>query len=142
MGTWGEGAFDNDTAADWALAFDGADQAFGMRLIEDVLKHAAGTPASDYLDCDDGARAIAAAELVAYIAGQPADATPYNEEALRWAARTHPRVPPPVVNLARLAVARVISEGSELAELWDDVPSSWRSSVAQLAAKLKDGKRG
>jgi len=142
MGTWGEGAFDNDTAADWALAFDGADQASGMRLIEDALQHAAGTPASDYLDYADGARAIAAAELVAHIAGQPADATPYNEDALRWAAQAHPRAAPPLVSLARQAVARVTSEGSELAELWDDASSSWRSSVVQLAERLRGQNSG
>jgi hypothetical protein len=68
VGTWGEGAFDNDTAADWVHEFDGADLASGMRLIESALGRAAGTPAGSYLDREDGDLAVAAAELVAYIA--------------------------------------------------------------------------
>lgn len=50
MGTWAEGAFDNDDAADWSLQFDGADQASGLRLIEDALKQATETGAGRYLE--------------------------------------------------------------------------------------------
>jgi hypothetical protein len=137
MGAWGEGAFDNDTAADWAEEFDGADLASGVRLIEDALGRAAGTPADGYLDGDDGDQAVAAAELVAYIAGRPVDATAYNATAFGWADRVSPAIEPSLLDLALRALARVTGEGSESAELWDEGPSTWRESVAQLTAKLQ-----
>ena len=137
MGAWAEGAFDNDDAADWALQFDGADQASGLRLIEDALKRAAEPGTDDYLEIDDGARAVAAAELVAHIAGQPVRETPYNEDALRWAARVSPPALPSLVDLALRGVARVAGPGSELAQLWDDAGPSWRTSIAELTGKLQ-----
>jgi hypothetical protein len=142
VGTWGEGAFDNDTAADWAHEFDGADLAAGMQLIEDALGQAAGTPAGSYLGRRSGDLAVAAAELVAYIADEPVDETAYNTVALEWVERTDPRAELPLLDLARQALARVTGEGSESADLWDEEPSAWRESVAELDAKLKAASSG
>jgi hypothetical protein len=142
VGTWGEGAFDNDTAADWARKFDGADLESGMRLIEAALGLAAATPAGGYLSCRDGDLAVAAAELVAYIADEPADENAYNATALDWADWTDPEVEPPLLDLACQALTRVAGEGSESAELWDEGSSTWRESVAELAAKLQDAQSG
>jgi hypothetical protein len=137
VGAWAEGAFDNDDAADWVLQFDGADQASGLRLIEDALKQAAETGADRYLEIDAGARAVAAAELVTHIAGQPVRQTPCNEDVLRWAAQVSPDALPSLADLARRGVARVAGPGSELAELWDEAGPSWRTSMAELASKLQ-----
>jgi hypothetical protein len=137
MGTWAEDAFDNDDAADWSWQFDGADEASGLRLIEDALKQAAEAGAARYLEIDVEARAIAAAALVAHLAGQPLRETPYNEDALGWAARVSPHVRPALVGLARQAVARVTGPESELAELWDEAESSWRTSMTELAFNLQ-----
>jgi hypothetical protein len=141
VGTWDEGAFDNDTAADWAHEFDGADLASRMRLIEDALGRAAGTPAGSYLDRKDGDLAVAAAELVAYIADEPVEGTPYNETALDWADRVDAEAEPRLLNLARQALARVTRANSESAALWDEGPSTWRESVAELAAELQAASR-
>jgi hypothetical protein len=138
VGTWGEGAFDNDTAADWAWEFDGADLESGMRLIEAALGHAAATPADGYLTCQDGDLAVAAAELVAYIADEPVDETAYNTTALDWADRVDAEIEPSLLDLARQALTRATGEGSESAELWVEGPSTWRESIAELAAKLQN----
>jgi hypothetical protein len=137
MGTWAEGAFDNDDAADWSWQFDGADEASGLQLIEDALKQAVEAGAARYLEIDVGARAIAAAGLVAHIAGHPVRETPYNEDALRWAARVSPHARPSLAGLARQAVVRVTGPESELAELWDEAESSWRTSMTELAFNLQ-----
>lgn len=137
MGAWGEGAFDNDDAADWAAQFDGADSEAGLRLIEDALRSAAQTGLDDYLESDIGAEAVAAAELVTGIVGQPPRTTPYNETALRWAARVSPDVAQPLVGLALRAIERVTGTGSELAELWDEAGPSWRASMTDLASRLR-----
>ena len=137
MGAWADGAFDNDDAADWAVQFDGADQAEGLRLIEDALKQAAQTPSDGYLDGDAGAQAVAAAELLTCVAGQPARTTPYNESALRWAAGVSTDAAPPFAGLAARAVARVTGPRSELAALWDEAGTSWRASMTDLASRLQ-----
>ncbi len=142
MGTWGEGAFDNDTAADWSHEFDGADLESGMRLIETALGLAAATPADGYLSRRDGDLAVAAAELVAYIADEPIDETAYNATALDWVDQTDPEAGPALLHLARRALTRVTGEGSESADLWDEGTSTWRESVAELAAKLQDAISG
>jgi hypothetical protein len=136
MGTWGEGAFENDAAADWSWEFEIADLAAGLQLITDALSAIAQAD-TPYLDDRDGVLAVAAAELVASINGQPIDASPYNETARQWIARAHPSPNPPLTNLARVAVSRVTSPTSGLAELWDEAGSAeWRSAMGALRDKL------
>jgi hypothetical protein len=138
MGAWGQGAFDNDTAADWSWEFENADLAAGLRLITDALSTAAqADAAAAYLDANDGTRAVAAAELVASINGQPIAESPYNETARQWIARVHPSSDPSLTNLARQAVSSVTTVNSELAQLWDEAGSSaWRSTMSELRDKL------
>ena len=137
MGAWGEGAFDNDTAADWSWEFENADLAAGLRLITGALSAAAQADDAAYLDADDGTRAVAAAELVASINDQPIAESPYNETARQWIARVHPSSDLSLTNLARRAISRVTTENSELAQLWDETgSSSWRSAMNELLDKL------
>jgi hypothetical protein len=137
VGAWGEGAFDNDTAADWSWEFENTDLTAGLRLVTGALSAAAQADAAAYLDADDGTRAVAAAELVASINGQPIAESSYNDTARRWIARVHPGSDPSLTNLARQAVFRVTTENSELAQLWDDTgSSSWRSAMSELQDKL------
>jgi hypothetical protein len=138
MGTWGEGAFDNDAAADWAHRFERADRASGIALIEDALGRAAGTPASSYLGASDGDLTVAAAELVAYLADQPVEESAYNRTAFEWADRVDALAGPELTGLALQALTRITGDDSELADLWDEGPSTWRASIAELAAKLRD----
>jgi hypothetical protein len=135
MGTWGEGAFDNDSAADWSLGFRDADQASGLALIGQALSRGAGMPA---LRTRDGELAVAAAELVAYMAGQPAEETAYSRNAFDWADRTIATAGPQLVSLALQALAGITGHASEIACLWDEVPSTWPASIAELMAMLLD----
>lgn len=141
MGTWAGGAFDNDDAADWAAQFDGADQETGLRLIEDALRQAAQTAPGGYLHYNAGAPAVAAAELVTCLAGQPVRVTPYNEGAIRWAARAGQHTAPSLASLAIRAVERVTGPRSDLASLWDEAGTSWRASMTDLASRLHTAKR-
>ncbi|HXL88411.1 MAG TPA: DUF4259 domain-containing protein [Streptosporangiaceae bacterium] len=135
MGAWGEGAFDNDTAADWSRSFRHADQASGLALISDALSWAARTPA---LRAREGEIAVAAAELVACIAGQPAEEATCSRTAFEWADQMDAAAQPQLTGLALQALAQVTGSGSELADLWDEVPSTWPASIAQLLARLLD----
>ncbi|MEV7585889.1 DUF4259 domain-containing protein [Streptomyces erythrochromogenes] len=129
MGTWDVGPFDNDTAADWCGDLDDASPEARQGLVRDTLARAAGT--TDHLDADVADEAIAAAALVAAQCpgGEPA----------------HPRYGPdePLPDLtglralARQALDRVLTEPSELLQLWaepDDGP--WQATVNRLRSTL------
>jgi Domain of unknown function (DUF4259) len=92
MGARGEGAFDNDTAADWSGKFENADLAAGLQLITDALSAVAQADAAAYLCVDDGERAVAAAELVALInpCGEQSRDSQLTEPADRFRSSTLP----------------------------------------------------
>jgi len=86
MGTWGEGIWSNDQAADWAFGFDGADYEAGLAMLEDALETA---PLNGALDDDGGPVFAAAAYVVALLRGwEPAQQVPYDADASAW-ARAH-----------------------------------------------------
>ncbi|MFJ9769171.1 DUF4259 domain-containing protein [Streptomyces erythrochromogenes] len=129
MGTWDVGPFDNDTAADWCGDLDDASPEARQGLVRDTLARAADS--TDPLDADVAGEAIAAAALVAAQCpgGEPA----------------HPRYGPdePLPDLtglralARQALDRVLTEPSELLQLWaepDDGP--WQATVNRLRSTL------
>lgn len=127
MGTWDIGPFDNDTAADFGGDLDEA--AFEEResMIRGVLEGAADP--ADYLDTSDGERAVAAVALVVaqHPDGEPACATYGPSEPL-------PELPADLPMLAVDALDHVVSELSELAELWADAAngSKWRKDITRL----------
>ncbi|MFH8223446.1 DUF4259 domain-containing protein [Streptomyces sp. NPDC018057] len=130
MGTWDIGPFDNDTAADWSGALDDASSADARRdLVLAALTRAADT--TGYLDSDLGEEAVAAAALVAAQCpgGEPVDSA-YG-----------PREPVPDLTGLRApalrALDRVLTEPSELLELWAESDSaSWKAAVDRLRAAL------
>ncbi|WP_028045577.1 DUF4259 domain-containing protein [Cellulomonas sp. URHE0023] len=138
MGTWGFGPFDNDTAADWAGHLDGAAPAARPALIREALT--AVVTAKDYLDADDAMSAIAAA---AVIAGTRPDGPEidhnYGPDAGTLAALQLDR---DLDTLATQALVRVMDEGSEWRELWeeaDEFDDARRVLDALLAAIESDG---
>lgn len=129
MGTWDVGPFDNDTAADWCGDLDDASPDARQGLVRDTLARAADT--TGYLEADVADEAIAAAALVAAQSpgGEPA----------------HPHYGPdePVPDLTGLralalqALDRVMTEPSELLELWDEpVAGPWQTTINRLRSTL------
>ncbi|MFE2849779.1 DUF4259 domain-containing protein [Streptomyces lavendulae] len=127
MGTWDIGPFDNDTAADFGGDLDEAAPEERESMIRGVLKRAAD-PADD-LDTPDGERAVAAAALVVaqQSDGEPACSNYGPSEPL-------PELPADLRTLAVHALDRVVSEQSELAELWAEAADglAWRKDITRL----------
>ena len=129
MGTWDVGPFDNDTAADWCGDLDDASPDARQGLVRDTLARAAD--AIDHLDARVGDEAIAAAALVAAQCpgGEPAHPHYGPDEPL-----------PDLTGLRALALQaldRILTEPSELLELWadpDGVP--WHATVNGLRSTL------
>jgi hypothetical protein len=130
MGAWGPGSFENDDAMDWlADLVDGG----GMDVVESAFH---GVADAEYLEAPEASSAVAAAEVVAALAGRPPAELP--DEAAEWVA-AHGRPPGDrLVRQARAAVQRVRAD-SELKELWEedgDGPNEWHAAVDDLLRRL------
>ncbi|MFG3494884.1 DUF4259 domain-containing protein [Streptomyces sp. NPDC047928] len=131
MGTWDIAPFDNDTAADFAGGLDDAPEGEREALIRSALARAAGT--DDYLEADVADEAIAAAALVA---AQRPGGTPVT--TAYGPQRPIPPLPAELAGLAVQALDRVVSDPSELLELWGETDHAgpWRSTVDRLRQTL------
>ncbi|MFD6472121.1 DUF4259 domain-containing protein [Streptomyces anulatus] len=127
MGTWDIGPFDNDTAADFGDDLDEAAREERESIIRAVLKRAADP--ADRLDASDGERAVAAAALVV---GQHPDGEPAC--SIYGPSEPLPALPTDLRTLAVDALDHVVSDPSELAELWAEAAKSseWRQDITRL----------
>jgi hypothetical protein len=127
MGTWDIGPFDNDTAADFADELDEAALEEREAIIRGVLKRAAGP--ADFLGIYDGERAVGAAALVA--AQHPDCDRPSSNYG---PSEPLPELPANLRVLAVDALDQVVSNRSELAELWAEAAnwSKWRQDITRL----------
>ncbi|MFD7642784.1 DUF4259 domain-containing protein [Kitasatospora sp. NPDC059795] len=133
MGAWDIGPFDNDTAADFAGDLDEAAPEQREALIRAVLGGAVGE--FEDLDADDGSQIVAAAALVAaQCPGGAPVTTAYGP------AQPLPHFGPDLRRLALDALTAVLSDDSELAELWDDSDEgpAWRHEVERLRTVLSN----
>lgn len=80
MGAWGEGAFENDTACDWAYQHEECD---GLSVIEAAID-AVFDAGSDYLDEEASSNALAACEVVARLKGNFGVRNSYTETVDKW----------------------------------------------------------
>jgi hypothetical protein len=130
-GAWGDGAFDNDAAQEWlaqcARSTDPApvSEALDMALV------------ASYIDADDGAAAVAAAELIAGAIGKSAAAS--TTRAVPCLADRRTEELRALAARARQALARVADRNvSELAQQWEEEkPNQWAPNLARLAARLQ-----
>ncbi|MGW2551142.1 DUF4259 domain-containing protein [Streptomyces sp. NPDC001635] len=131
MGTWDNGPFDNDTAADFADDLDDAAVEERENLIRKVLIRTIDN--QDYLEAPDAEEAVAAAALAAAQCpgGEPVGPHYGPEEPV-------PSLPADVRRLAFEALARVLADGSELSELWGETADGrrWRGSIRRLRQVL------
>jgi hypothetical protein len=133
MGDWGFKSFDNDAANDWAY---GLDDVTDLSLVESAFQ--AVEESGDYLEAPDACNAIAACEVLAGLLGHPGYQDSYTEKVDAWVA-SHPTRPSDVL-LARAqsVLDRILGEGSELLELWNEGDGSeWLGAVQDLRGRLK-----
>ena len=135
MGAWGTGIFENDTALDWVWALEDAEDA--LALIGATLERVVGNGV-DYLDAGDAEEALAAAQVISMLQGNPGSEGDYSEELDAW-VRQHPlAVPPALAQKARTALARIVAPHSELAELWEESGEAgeWKACVTELQSRI------
>lgn len=128
MGTWGVGAFENDGVSDWVWELEKAND---LEVLRQALE-----PESGYLEAPDGEILIAAAEVLAAALRAPGQGLP--EGVVGWLA-LHPQLNfAELLPQARQGLARVLSQDSELVELWEesDEAGDWRRNVEDLVGRL------
>lgn len=133
MGAWGTGPFENDEALDWI----GDAPAGDLEYVRSALA-AAAEPDGSYLDASDGNLVLAAAEVVAALRGAPAEGLP--DSVTEWVETLPRELDETLLGQARAATDRVITEPSELLELWDEAEppdaTAWKAGVADLRQRL------
>lgn len=130
MGSWGTGAFDNDTACDWSNDLvDSEDLSFVQNTLSVVHELD-----DDELDADLGAEALAACEVVARLQGRAGRKNANTQIVDQW-VRAHPAKPPAdLIRLATHVIDRV-AEVSELAQRWHG-DQTWRASMQDLRRRV------
>ena len=132
MGTWGMGTFENDDAADWAYELPASDEG---TVLQAALEGDAG--GGDYLEAPDGVHILCACEIIAAFLGQPSPDLPAG--AGDWVQEHESLDVSSLVPIAIKKIERVLDDGSELRELWQENEvdfSAWRENVLALKAKL------
>lgn len=137
MGAFGPGCFENDDALDFAAELE----ASGEEALTEVLERAVG--GDGVRDAGLGAAALAAAEVVAALAGRGSKELP--DEVKLWVADAGAGLQAAEVEkllgLARRAVAVVTAGDAELARLWAAArpaeTAGWQASTAELGRRLE-----
>lgn len=134
MGCWAIDAFGNDDAADWAY---GLEECNDLSLVESTLDRvlAAGT---EYLESPEAMEALAAIEVIARLQGHWGERNAYTETVDNWVLKTKLQPDKALVEKAHRTIERILSEPSELKELWEETEEfdAWRASVAELTSRV------
>lgn len=130
MGTWGIKTFDNDGNSDWIYDLEEFDD---LSLIEEALSPGD----TEYLEAPDGEVILAAAEIINGIRAKPREGLP--GEAVDWINNHKTLDVSGLIEKAITMIDLVLSEKSELRELWEeneeDFPQ-WKADVLDLKEKL------
>lgn len=132
MEIWGVGSFENDSAVTYMdeLLEDGVVAL--QEALEVVLD-----PELEYLDAEEGARAVAAAEVVAAILTGSSEFLT-EEEWVDWAEQVPTGQLRPLRALALEALEHVQAPHTGLRELWDETDDleAWQQDLQRLVALL------
>jgi hypothetical protein len=132
MNVWGVGPFQNEAAAEYAAEIV-QDGAYALAEAFDV----ALDPDNDYLEAEEGHRAVAAAETLAAVL--KGDTSALTDAVLRaWVQNTDPAELIHLRGHALEALDRVLGHGSELPDLWEDSEDAdaWQGDIQRLRAAL------
>ena len=133
MGAWGTDAFSNDDALDFLADLVDADD---DTPLYDALANVAEAEADENVEAGSAFVALAAAEVVAALAGQASPVAP--EALLEWVdMQSKNELVDSHLDYASQVVERVKMD-SELAELWSETEHapSWAEEMADLRRRL------
>jgi hypothetical protein len=137
MGTWTTTAFGNDFALDWAQDLQESKDLF---FIEDTLNNVLSADSAEYLEAPFAAAGLAAIEVLARIYCKPGDDDENTQEIDAWVEEVSKKAKrrTDLIEKSQRAIEHILSERSELRELWQDSEhyEDWRASVTDLKARI------
>jgi Domain of unknown function (DUF4259) len=135
MGAWGCGVFENDTALDWANRFSRSPSRRALSEPWYLVSR------SGHAGDDQGIEALAAAEVLAAMAGKPSPVLPAALE--RWAAenRLEPLVPDMQLAAEAIQAIQHVSDYSELKDLFEGggCLDEWLAVLEELIVRITAG---
>jgi hypothetical protein len=132
MGAWSHEPFGNDDANDWAY---GLEAAMDLKLIESALDKV--LESEGYLEAPDASEAVAAVEVIAKLLGRGTQSDAYTEQIDAWVKTVGVKPSSSLLDKASRALDRVMSDDSELLDLWQEEGSGdWERSIAQLKSAI------
>lgn len=136
MGAWSHEPFGNDTANDWGY---GLEDTQDLSLVDAALSAVVNCE-EKYLDASVAEEAVAAAEVLAQLLGRGTQRDSYTKKVEAWTRTVTIRPSPELKHKARKALERILSDESELRELWQesDQASEWEDSIRALQTALED----
>jgi hypothetical protein len=136
MGTWAVDAFGNDYAQDWA---EDLKETSNLDAVEDTLDVALEEH-GDELEMPFAVEALVAIEVLARLQGKGGARTEDSAAVDAWVDARKPKakVRADLAEKAGRVIGRVLSERSELRELWEESEhyQEWLAAVEDLRARL------
>ena len=136
MGTWAVDAFGNDYAQDWA---EDLAQTSSLEAVESTLDMALEN-SGELLEAPFAAEALVAVEVLARLQGKGGERSEDSAAVDEWveARKAKARVRTDLADKAGRAIERILSEQSELRELWADSEhyADWRTAVEELRGRI------
>ncbi|MDH3337177.1 MAG: DUF4259 domain-containing protein [Gammaproteobacteria bacterium] len=133
-GAWDTGSFDNDDALDWIWQLSESND---LTVVKDTLQTVAKS--SGYVEAPTASMAIAAAEVVAALRGNPRPDLPV--EVSEWVQSNQVPVGDDLLKTARKAIESIKKEDlSELAQLWSEsgeLERAWQEDLKDLLQRLQ-----
>ncbi|KIM07204.1 MAG: hypothetical protein KU38_10745 [Sulfurovum sp. FS08-3] len=128
MGTWGAGNFDNDTALDWVFELEASDD---LSLVEQTIDNLLQ---EEYIESYQAEEALVAIEVLARLQGSFGENEEYAEDVNNWVKQHPQEVPQILKEKAKKALKIILSDNSELKELWSETQDykAWEKEVLEL----------
>jgi hypothetical protein len=134
MGAWEIDAFGNDDACDWAYELEKSND---LSIVESALDKVI-VASSDYVESPDACEALAAIEVIARLQGNWGVCNSYTEGVDSWVEKNSIIPNSLLTQKAHKAIEVILSDNSELKELWEDSDEyeDWKKSVNELKERV------
>ena len=135
MGAWSHESFGNDDACDFGSELEESEDTAQIEAALDAVLSAG----SGYLEAPESSVAIAAAEAVARLQGNWGKRDAYSEPVDSWVAAVKLVPPANLVAKAHQSLQRILTEPSELLELWSESEDKglWVAAVHELKSRIR-----
>ncbi len=133
MGAWDEDSFGNDMACDWGHELENST---GLYLIETTIDRV--LQEGETLGPDLACEGIAACDVVARLQGRFGQQDAYTTGIDGWVRSNPTEVSLSLIQRAKEALDVIMSERSELRELWSEGPSDsgWMKLMHGLRSRV------